>query len=246
MQYVLALLLAAPVVFVQTTSRLEIVPIANAGVLLRCGADAMLVDALFREGVAGYETVAAAQRDALETGAGPFAGVRLILATHGHRDHFDPQAVARHLERNPRAEFWGTRETAGSVRILHPLRVREIGRHAARAFEGGRVTFFPVPHNAPHRTTVEHSALLVEFCGQGVFFSGDAELEPVDFGTVREARPRIDVAVVPWWFLTARAGRTIVDTILQPAALWAVHGDLRDREAWIAQVRSNYPDARIP
>jgi L-ascorbate metabolism protein UlaG (beta-lactamase superfamily) len=224
---------------------LDIVPVANAGVMLRCGTTAVLVDALFREGVDGYETIEASTREALETGRAPFDGVVLVLATHNHRDHFDAAAVARHLRANRQAEFWGTPQTAGAVSRLQTERVRTLNRSATRAFEGGRVTFFAVPHNAPHRMAIEHTSILVDLCGRNVLFSGDAELAVSDFEPIRRAAPRIDAAVVPWWFLTSRAGREVVDRILRPSAIWAAHGDLAEPATWMASVRANYPAANI-
>lgn len=224
---------------------LEIVPMANAGVMLRCGPSAVMVDAVFRDGVEGYETLDAARRRAIEQARPPFDQVVLVLATHEHRDHFDAAAIASHLRANLKAEFWGTRQTAGAVAALAPGRARVLDRHAARAFDGGRVTLFAVPHNDPHRTTIENSALLVSFCGQQVFFSGDAELRASDFAAIERAAPTIDAAVLPWWFLTSRGGREIIDTILKPATLWAAHGDLASRDAWIARVKAAYPNARI-
>ena len=228
-----------------TQASLAIVPVANAGVMLRCGGTAVLVDALFRGGVEGYETIPADRRERLETGKPPFDGVRLVLATHRHADHFDAEAVARHLRANDRAEFWGTGQTAGPVHALHPERVVAVERNATRAFAGGRVTFFAVPHNAPHRTTIENSAMLVSLCGRGVFFSGDAELDPADFADVRDSAATIDTAVLPWWFLTSAGGRRVIDEIVRARALWAAHGDLADSATWIAQVRRNYPNAEI-
>lgn len=224
---------------------LDIIPIANAGVMLRCGSSAVLVDAVFREGVKGYETIEASRRSAIEAARPPFDGVVLLLATHPHRDHFDADAVAAHLRANPRAEFWGTPQTAGVVAQQAGERARVLARDASRAFDGGRVTFFAVPHNQPHRTTIENAALLVEFCGQRTFFSGDAELSVADFEAVRRAAPAIDAAILPWWFLTSRGGREIIDTVLKPRHLWAAHGDLDAPDTWIARVKAAYPEARI-
>ncbi len=219
-------------------SGLEMKPLANAGMMLTCAGESVVVDGFFREGVRGYEVLPAALREALETAQPPYDRIRLILATHRHADHFDAASVARHLLANPRARFVGTPQTAGEVARLAPGRAETIAPPAAQ----GPARFLRVPHNRPHRDTIENTLTLVTLCGQTVAFTGDAEVDPADFAGL--ALGPIDELVVPWWFLTSDKGRQVVDGILKPRGLWAVHGDPAERERWRAQVREHYPRVR--
>lgn len=92
--------------------------VANAGVLLGCREELVLVDGLFRKGVPGYEVLPPLPRSAIESARPPNDSVRLVVATHRHRDPLDAAAVARQLSNNPRAGFVGISEAMGEVRPL--------------------------------------------------------------------------------------------------------------------------------
>lgn len=234
----IALLLAA---------QLQVTPVANAGVALGCGpaqsGATVLVDSLFRQGVRGYETVPPDQLARLEKAQPPFDSVRVVLATHRHADHFDAASVAAHLAANAKAEFWGTSQTADTVSAIPSQRVRPVKSGDTLTFEGGSVRFILVPHNAPHLWSIENVVLIVTYCGQTTLFTGDAETTAEAFAPVTAGK--LDAAFVPWWFLTGAGGRQVVDGILKPRIVWAVHGDIADTSKWQANVLRNYPDARI-
>ncbi|HEY5680421.1 MAG TPA: MBL fold metallo-hydrolase, partial [Pseudomonadales bacterium] len=71
--------------------------LANEGVMITWRDEAVLIDALFRGGVAGYATLDPKTRDDLESARAPFDRVQAILVTHFHADHLDPEAVVSHL-----------------------------------------------------------------------------------------------------------------------------------------------------
>jgi L-ascorbate metabolism protein UlaG (beta-lactamase superfamily) len=201
------------------------------------------VDSLFRQGVRGYETIPSDQLTRLEQAQPPFDSVRFVLATHRHADHFDAASVAAHLAANEKAEFWGTPQTADAVRTLHPQRVRQAKSGDTFAFDGGSVRFILVPHNAPHLWSIENVVLIVTYCGQTMLFTGDAETTAEAFAPVTPGK--LDAVFVPWWFLTGTGGRQIVDRILRPRIVWAVHGDITNQSKWQENVLRNYPEARI-
>ncbi|MBL8178120.1 MAG: MBL fold metallo-hydrolase [Bryobacterales bacterium] len=219
--------------------------VANAGVLLTCGEDVVAVDAFFREGVEGYQTAPVALREEMEAGRGIYGGIRVILATHAHRDHFDAGAVARHLRSNARAVFAGTGQLANAVRGAGGEKVDTVTWPAERRWGGVRVRFLKLPHNAPHRDTVENSALVIAMCGETLLFTGDADMTMADFAKLGLETGTVTRLFAPWWMMTGRSGREVIDTLLRPKALWALHGDVENAERWQGQVRTNYPRAVI-
>ncbi|MBL8232624.1 MAG: MBL fold metallo-hydrolase [Bryobacterales bacterium] len=224
---------------------LRIAHIANAGVMVSCGEESALVDALFREGVEGYETHLPEQREQLETARAPYDRVRVILATHRHRDHFDAQAVARHLKQNGKALFAGTAQTAGEVRKAGGERSEVVTWGSDRQWGTLRVSFLKLPHNPPHRDTIENTAIVLRWCGKTLLFTGDADMRNDEFEALRLDRSPVDTLMAPWWFLTSARGREIVDRIVKPKQVWALHGDLENSQRWQTQVRANYPSASI-
>lgn len=229
---------------------LKIQYLANSGVALRCGDDVVLVDALFREGVAGYETLPPELRGELETAAGPWKSVRLVTATHRHRDHFDAQSVSAHLAANPQAVFAGSTQTVQAVQAAGSGRARVLSRGERIRFAGGEAMLVQLPHNAPAGASIENSVVLVTLCGETALFSGDAAVSAPEFAPVAEAlktfAPRgLDHAFLSWWFCTSELGRAVVDGVLHPRLVHAVHIDLDSRTKVVDSVRKPYPAARI-
>jgi len=219
--------------------------LANAGVLLRCGTEAVVVDGLFREGVAGYGVLPGEMREALETGAGAYADVRLALVTHRHRDHFDAAAVQRWLRSNVRAVVGGPAQVAEMLGGASG-QVWELAARNGRTAGGIDVRVFRVPHNEPHEKTIENNVYLVTICGKRIAVTGDAILSPQEFRKAGLGGARPDVVVAPWWFALSERGREILNQVFQSPQFWAVHGDVADREKWTRKVLQQYPQALIP
>ena len=109
--------------------RLRVTYVGNEGFLLESSTKRVLMDALYRDGVAGYVILPAERRQKLEAAAPPFDRIDLILASHFHPDHFDAGAVGTHLSANPGAHFLSTpqavkllSETAGYSAIKSRVR----------------------------------------------------------------------------------------------------------------------------
>lgn len=219
--------------------------VANAGVLLTCGETAVAVDAFFRQGVAGYQTIPVDLREQMETARAPYDRIRLIVATHPHRDHFDAASVARHLQHNKQAVFAGTGQLADAVRAAGAANVDTVAWPAEKRVGGAAVRFLKLPHNPPHRDTIENSALVIAMCGETLLFTGDADMTMADFTNLRIQPGTITRLFAPWWMMTGRNGRQIIDTLLQPKSLWALHGDSSEPDRWQQQVRAHYPKAVI-
>lgn len=219
--------------------------VANAGVLLGCREELVLVDGLFREGVSGYEVIPPLVRNAIESARPPYDQVRLLVVTHRHRDHFDAAAVARHLSNNPRAWFVGTPEAAEEVRAYSALRVRAARAPESFTLNGATLRFYAIPHNPTPTGAVEHQAVEIQWCGKTLLFTGDADFKPELFRKAGIQPGKTDVLFAPFWITMSEAGREIVREVIQPKQLWVLHGDLESRERWMDAVQKFDPEARI-
>lgn len=222
---------------------LEIRHVANAGVLLRCDGEAVIVDGLYREGVAGYQVHNPAAREELETGKGPYTGVRLVLATHQHKDHFDAAAVQRFLNSNPSARAGGPPQVSSQ---LTGDSVRALEAGDVLAINGIDLRVYRVPHNEPHDRTIQNNVYLLTMCGTRVLITGDAIVQPQAFRDAGLAGLKPDIVVAPWWFALSDRGREILDRVMGAKAFWAVHGDVEGRAKWMSSVKERYPMAIIP
>jgi L-ascorbate metabolism protein UlaG (beta-lactamase superfamily) len=80
---------------------MQVTYIANEGFLILMGDNKILVDALFGSWESDWCDVPPGEViEKMEKATGPFEGIDLILVTHAHVDHFNPEIVAAHLENN--------------------------------------------------------------------------------------------------------------------------------------------------
>jgi len=76
--------------------------VANVGFLIEAGSKKILIDAPFDDPTIDYCHVPdQAMLDRIGDSVAPFDDLDLILVTHGHRDHFAPGQVLRHLASDP-------------------------------------------------------------------------------------------------------------------------------------------------
>jgi L-ascorbate metabolism protein UlaG (beta-lactamase superfamily) len=80
---------------------LEVRYIANEGFLVQAGDQKILIDGLLRRDLlAKYASNATALHEAAVAGRPPFDDIDLVLITHIHYDHFNPETTVAYLKQN--------------------------------------------------------------------------------------------------------------------------------------------------
>lgn len=161
---------------------LRVTFIANAAVSLTNGRRMLVTDFPYESGAFGYMTY---DRAAVQLG-----GDVTLLITHGHRDHFSPEA--------PREARW---RVVGPADVTSALPAT-VGLSASAASTDGLVV---TPIDTPH-ARVGHQSYRLEWLGRRFHFTGDTE----DPAAVLRERG-LDVAfVTPWiWQAVRKAGARI-------------------------------------
>lgn len=72
----------------------------NCAVLLSCGAEKILVDGIF-SGRQPFDIMDSQLEEAILTGQGDFAGIRYVLVTHCHNDHYNGSKLLKFLKYHP-------------------------------------------------------------------------------------------------------------------------------------------------
>ena len=192
-----------------TSVALSFTYLGNEGFLLESGNKKVLIDALQGDGVRSYVMLGRTRREILERALPPFGHVDLILATHYHRDHFDPGAVIRCLASNPSASFVSTEQAAGEVlgKALNPdsLRSRvhgfhpEVGQKVAVPLDGVGLAVMSLHHGVG--SSAQNLGLIVELNGIRVLHAGDTQATPAEFLEYGIGSESFQVVFLPFWFL---------------------------------------------
>lgn len=210
--------------------RIEITYLANEGFLLSSGADKVLIDGLFREGIEGYATLDLEWRESVETAQPPFDTVDVVLATHHHADHFHPLAVCRYLESNPISMLVSTQQALDQIRSACDNPSAFAGRAKAAMRPDG--TSVPVVldalkidavflHHGP-ASPVENLGYMIEIGGLTVLHMGDSQATLEDMQAAGLGERPVDLAFVPFWYLIDARWTPAIE-LIQPAGIVAMH-----------------------
>ena len=235
---------------------LAITYVANEGVLLESGGVRVLIDGLFRPTDPTYARVPADRRVDLERAAPPWADIDVVLVSHRHRDHFDPEAVSEYLVHAYHAELVSSQEVVAELeraatshwelirdRVLalswQPGRSEEVRVH------GVAIHLLGLSHGSGAVATVQNFGHVVELGSWRLLHLGDAvateaSLAPFHLGD----GAGIDVAFVPWWYLADEAQLAAVQRLVAPRRIVFVHvGPSEEAEA--VRLAARVPDAVV-
>jgi L-ascorbate metabolism protein UlaG (beta-lactamase superfamily) len=207
--------------------------LANEGFLITGAGRKVLVDALHHATVPEYPAVPAATLADLEAARGPFAGVDLVLATHHHGDHFDPQAVGRHLLANRRARFVSTPQAVAQLRegfaeygqiaervvAVYPAEGEH--RELELGIPGLALTALNLTHGR-REPPIENLGFLLELAGHRLLHAGDTVADEKDLAGLDLPSARIDLALLPYWLLLD-GGHEAVERNYRPRRVVAIH-----------------------
>ena len=185
------------------TSDVEITFIGNCGFLIVSGDTKILVDAPCTWYLISDETM-----ELMENGEPPFDEVDLVLITHAHGDHFNAEAVGKHLENNPHAVFVSTYQTITELKRASPnlegMQERligvepEVGERILLTANGIDVEVFNLPHG---ENPISNNGYLFTVGGVKMFHTGDFTGEYFKAIAYQLPGEGIDIAFVPYFSL---------------------------------------------
>jgi len=244
------------------TDSLSVTYVGNEGFLIEGGEHKVLIDALYRSGVSGYVVHSPDVRKLLERGLAPFDSVDVVLATHYHADHFDPDAVGIHLLSDRDAIFVSTPQAAQQMETYKGYRNIQAritgllppeGETETVEHDGVSIRVLNLHHG--RNRPVENLGFIVDINGHTLLHIGDTEVSPDEMRDFAWDEESIDYFFVPYWMLLDHAGAEIVD-LVRPKAIGPMHlpppEDPRDYlngsggfDGTIEQIQATYPQAIV-
>jgi L-ascorbate metabolism protein UlaG (beta-lactamase superfamily) len=194
------------------TDKVKVTLTASSGVLLDFGGEGCAIDALHDEKQRSWSTVTPDMLPGIWTAFGP-EGPELVLATHGHPDHFSSGLWAQAQERWQGAAFVSP---AGGGRTVNPAGLSSF------SVGGIRVETRPLPHEGAEYAGTPHYGYLVECGGFTVLHAGDCAVAAAELETWLAGRSP-DLAVLDFPWLTLTRGRKFTEEVIRPKHLLLCH-----------------------
>jgi len=235
----------------QSAPPLEITYLANMGVLLEVGNRRVVIDGLHRAELDGTPPVPPDLLGPLETATGRMRGVEAILTTHRHLDHFAARSVRARLTSDPIVHYLAPSEVVDTLRAhgpvsfpnrIHGLTPRPGGRLDVDV-AGIRITALDLPHNPTRTPRAQNVGYLIRLNGVTILHVGDADPTAERYAPHNLAAERIDVAIVPTWYITESSA--LVRQHIAPRKVIASHVWLDATEKLRRDVNREWPGAVV-
>lgn len=234
---------------------LEIQYIANEGVLISSSGKRVLIDGLHRKYGDDYAFLPDVEREKMENARPPFDKIDLILVSHMHGDHFHPESVGLYLKNAPAARLVTSQQVVDQVAekfagfaevkervtpVVYTLKSRQPMRVA-----GVDLEILGVGHGTGRHASIQNLGHVITLGGKKLLHIGDAEISDEIFDAFDLEKQGIDVALLPYWFLTTASGQAVVERHIKPKHIIAVHVGPAEGAAIEAQVKQRFPAADI-
>lgn len=202
----------------KSQTEITITFLANEGFLLKSTQHAVLIDAFVAEPYSIYGSLPATVKVQMEAGEVPFERVQLALVSHQHRDHFQPKAALKFLEKHPETLFVSSPEVvAGLLTEAGPdhglkQRIREVwpksGETIHLEHEGIQVEFLKLKHGGRFNE-IQNLGHVIHLDGKQILHIGDADTAPKTFAAYGLGQKELDIALIPSWFFTQPSSQAL-------------------------------------
>jgi L-ascorbate metabolism protein UlaG (beta-lactamase superfamily) len=224
-------------------STLEVTYIANEGFLIKSGDQKILIDGLLRRDFLGkYLKDPGPAFTAATTAQAPFDDIDLVLITHIHYDHFNPDATLKYMAASDAAiicpEQVATQLTGAPGFRDRILAVTPAWRQSRQMTAGGfDVKVMRLKHGPYYVTNkqtgerhdrhakIENLGFLVTMGGRSFFHIGDSGLDdPTEYPPAEMPKNGVDVLFAGSLFWGAVAEREpLVNEVIRPKNIVAMH-----------------------
>jgi len=228
--------------------------LANEGFLLRAAGNGVLIDAFVVERHAGYGALSGEMAAALRTASPPFDTVRVALASHVHRDHFQPGPAREFLSASPATRLASAPQVLEALRDAHvenaalAERLEDVlpapGRSTRFEVPGAKVEVLRLSHGREAR--VDNLGHVIDIGSWRIVHVGDAEPYADTYAPYALAERDIDVSLIPYWYFQSDDGLHIVARHLRAPHMIAAHIPPDEVEAVRDALAGTLPEVVVP
>ncbi len=230
--------------------------IANEGFLISSKTKNILVDALFKNPY-GYQDTPDEILEKMALSQPPFDRIDLMLFSHAHRDHFEPNVALKVLMSHPETIFVSNeavckelKEAAGEGYAKISPRVKNInpewGTIVQETFGGMDLKIFPVNHSTPDRPYMT-LAYILDMDGTKVLHLGDI-YPPANeeyFRTFQLQKENIAIAFIDPFFLLDETGKQMAADFIQPKQIIPMHMRPNEIGRYSRDLNKLYPNINV-
>jgi L-ascorbate metabolism protein UlaG (beta-lactamase superfamily) len=161
-----------------------------------------------------------------------YNNLTLALFTHYHKDHYSAKLVRAFLQSSLQNRVVGSTQVADSLTTQQTIIAWNKNQKIFTDTSSDLSIYaFNIPHTWPERhSKVQNIAYIIKTGGSSILHIGDAAADASAFNAVK--KEKIDVMIVPIWFLMDDEGIKIIREIIKPAKVIATHISPNEKKGW--------------
>ncbi|MCC3859586.1 MBL fold metallo-hydrolase [Pseudemcibacter aquimaris] len=204
--------------------------VASAGFYATDGEKSVLLDALYRDGLDGFEQASDIVNDQMEKAEGVFSNVKLVFASHFHGDHMTGKAILRHLRANKDAVAVVTEQSrtviaAAGIQPSDQNQVKSfnipIGENEKLDGLAFPVTLYGISHGEGR--PIENIGMAVIVSGKTIMHVGDIFAKEEDLIRAEVGEANIDYLLMPYWHMLDPETVSDINRVFKPKHIIPMH-----------------------
>ena len=228
--------------------------IANSGVLIESSNTKILIDAFFKDGRNRFLTPGSSQLAAMTSATPPYNNLSLALATHAHPDHFDPELIGKLLISNVKLNCLATPQVVdaieGVIQDFESIHDRTLTFPISRSWklynqEGLNIKAAYAKHAGKANAPIQDLIYIIEVSGKRIMHLGDADMDPDRFDEIKLKYEEVDIAFIPFWYMTSFYGAEIINKYITANKIIAVHVPQNYNQESLDKIHKFVPNAII-
>ncbi|UXP32370.1 MBL fold metallo-hydrolase [Reichenbachiella agarivorans] len=228
--------------------------LGNEGMLIEYQGTKVIIDGLFSDPTGRFDSPSSDVVSQIIAGTKPYDNISVDLITHAHPDHFDPISHVNFLSKNKNAVIITTPQAADSMQIKSDLYGNVANRVITNSWSNGwkSSTIGPVVvssaytrHAGKAYGKVEHQIFLIKIGNKKVLHIADTQMEVSYFDDLRLIYEDIDIAIVPFWFLTNLFGEEIIEKHVAPKKIVGMHLPSEGNKSAVEKINQQFPKAIV-
>ncbi|WP_109829417.1 MBL fold metallo-hydrolase [Reichenbachiella versicolor] len=228
--------------------------IASEGVLIENKGSKVLIDALFGQENLTFDAPTPEVTQKIINSQAPFNGVKLVLFTQAHNDNFDPLITSDYMMANKSAKMIATVQVVDSLKSQASISEEVAGRITtypwkkgwrSTTVEGIGVKSAYLIHGGKRNYKVQNLIHLVQLGDKKVLHLGDTQMELDQFRNMRINYEDVDIAIVPFWYLTNHYGAELLKDYVGAKKYIGVHYPTQGSPESLKKIEALFPQATV-
>ncbi|PIB36115.1 hypothetical protein BFP72_12270 [Reichenbachiella sp. 5M10] len=226
----------------------------NEGVLIEYQGKKVIIDALFTDPTGKFHTPDYDLMDDIIAGKSPYEGVNTALVTHTHADHFDAPSYVNYLKNNKDARVIATPQAADSMRLKADGYDEVKDRVSTNVWTKGwktdvvddmTISSAYTRHAGKAYGKIQNQIFLVTIADKKILHVADTQMDVRYFDDLRLIYEEIDLAIVPFWFMTNLFGTEIIEKHIAAKKVVGMHLPTSGNDKTIEKINQQMPSAEV-